>query len=163
MKIALIAAASKNNVIGKNNKLVWDLPTDFSYYKETIRNKTIIMGRKTAESPDFFFSEKRNIVITRQRNYRKERLEVSESLEQALEVAKPEKEVFITGGSQIYHQALPLANYIYLTRVHETFKGDAFFPDFNLDEWLVVKEEYHAADEQNSHDFTFFVYKKKEL
>lgn len=160
MKISLIAAASENNVIGKNNKLVWNLPTDFSYYKETVRHKVIIMGRKTAESPDFFFSEKRNIVITRQKDFQKENLEVKNNLQEALSSVVGEEEVFITGGGQIYTQALPSANRIYLTRVHGIFDGDAFFPEFDLFEWKVVKKDFHKADEHNSHDFTFFVYER---
>ena len=160
MKISLIAAASENNIIGKDNKLVWNLPTDFSYYKETVRHKVIIMGRKTAESPNFYFSEKRNIVITRQKDFQKENLEVKNSLEEALVSVTGEEEVFITGGSQIYTQALPLADEIYLTRVHGIFEGDAFFPEFDLSEWKVVKKDFHNADQQNSHDFTFFVYER---
>ncbi len=160
MKIALIAAASENNVIGKNNKLVWDLPTDFSYYKETVRYKPIVMGRKTAESPDFFFSEKRNIVVTRQADYERKGLEVCNSLSDAFELLKAEPLVFVTGGSQIYKQALPFADYIYLTRVHGYFDGDAYFPEFNEDEWKIVKEDFRTSDEHNSHDFTFFVYEK---
>jgi len=160
MKISLIAAASENNVIGKHNKLVWNLPTDFSYYKETVRHKVIIMGRKTAQSPDFFFSEKRNIVVTRQKGFHAEGLEVKNSLKEALASVVNEEEVFITGGSQIYTQALQLADKIYLTRVHGIFDGDAFFPEFDLSEWKIVKEEFHKANQQNSHDFTFFVYER---
>ena len=160
MKIALIAAASENNVIGKDNKLVWNLPTDFSYYKETVRFKPIIMGRKTAESPDFFFSEKRNIVVTRQHKYTREGLEVCNSLNDAFDLLKTEPLVFVTGGSQIYKQALPFADYIYLTRVHGYFEGDAFFPEFDEDNWKIVKKDFHASDEENSHDFTFYVYER---
>ncbi|UZR96019.1 dihydrofolate reductase [Chondrinema litorale] len=156
----MIAAVSENNVIGKSNKLIWNLPTDFEYYKNTVRDKTIIMGRKTAESPDFFFSEKRNLVVTRKEDYKKDGLEVFHNLENAIEAAKNDGEVFISGGSEIYKQALSIAERLYITRVHAVFEGDAFFPEFDKNEWKIVSEKFVKADAQNSHDFTFFVYEK---
>ena len=118
------------------------------------------MGRKTAESPDFFFSEKRNLVVTRSKDYQKEGLEVFHNLEDAIEAAKNDGEVFISGGSEIYKQALPLADKLYITRVHAVFEGDAYFPEFDKSKWKIVSAKIVKADEYNSHDFTFFVYEK---
>jgi len=163
MRICLIAAASENNVIGADNRLSWDLPTDFAYYKNTVRHKPIIMGRKTAESPDFFFSEKRNIVVTRQEGYRKEGLEVANSLSEAFSrcLEAGEEEVFVTGGGELYRQALDKADVLYLTRVHAQVEGDAYFPEFAEKDWEQVSSEYHPADAQNSHAFTFLVYERR--
>ena len=160
MILSMIAAVSENNVIGKNNKLVWNLPTDFQYYKNTVKDKTIIMGRKTAESPDFFFSQKRNLVVTRKDNFKKEGLEVFNSIERAIETAKNEEEVFITGGSEIYKLALPLAKRLYITRVHAILDGDAYFPEFDITKWQVMSERFIKADDKNSHNFTFYIYEK---
>lgn len=158
--VSLIAAVSENYVIGASNKLVWSMPTDFEYYKNTVRHKPIIMGRKTAESEDMFFSERQNILITRDKNFTKEGFEVASSLEQAI-TKTIEGEIFITGGAQIYKMALPIADKLYITRIHTIVEGDAYFPQFSEEEWVIEWEEPHKADAQNPFDFTFQRYIRK--
>ncbi len=158
--ISLIAAISENYVIGANNKLVWNMPADLAYYKNTIRQRTIIMGRKTAESEDMFFSEKQNILITRQPGYSKEGFEVATSLEEAFTLAQ-EDAVFITGGEQIYRMALPLADHLYLTKIHAVVEGDAQFPWFPMEEWELGWAEEHSADAENPFAYTFQRFDRK--
>ncbi len=160
MIISLIAAISENYVLGKDNKLVWSMPTDQEYYKKTVENHTIIMGRKTAESSDMFFSSVRNILITRDSNYIKEGFEAFSDLKEAIDSCK-EEEVFITGGEQIYRLALPLADRLYLTRIHHSFEGDSFFPQFDEAEWALSSAKHCEPDELNPYPFTFEIWSRK--
>ncbi|MDW7695637.1 dihydrofolate reductase [Flammeovirgaceae bacterium SG7u.111] len=159
MIISLIAAISENYVLGKDNKLVWSMPTDQEYYKKTVENHTIIMGRKTAESSDMFFSSVRNILITRDVNYEKEGFETFGDLKEAVDSCK-EEEVFITGGEQIYRLALPLADRLYLTRIHHSFEGDSFFPKFDEAEWTLTSAKHCEPDELNPYPFTFEIWSR---
>ncbi len=156
----MIAAVSENNIIGQDNKLVWNLPTDTQYYKDTVRNKTIIMGRKTAESPDMFFSKKRNILITRKENYQKENFEVTSGLEEALKLTDDNEEVIITGGGQIYKMGMEVADRLYITRVHTEIEGDTSFPMIDPKIWKVTSERKLEANEKNEYSFSFLIYER---
>ena len=158
--ISLIAAISDNYVIGASNKLVWSMPTDFEYYKNTVRHKPIIMGRKTAQSEDMFLSERQNILITRDKSFRKDDFEIAFSLEEAIKKVKGE-EVFITGGAQIYKMTLPIAEALYITRIHTKVQGDAYFPEFSENEWQLDWEEHHQSDKHNPFNYTFQRYNRR--
>ncbi|MBU2213368.1 dihydrofolate reductase [Patescibacteria group bacterium] len=160
MKISLVAAASENNVIGKDGGIPWDLPDDFKHFHDATEGKPIIMGRKTHESIGRVLPGRRNIVVTRQ-EMEIEGCDVVHSIEEALELVKDEPEVAVIGGGEIYAQALPLSNVIDLTRVHTTIEGGgAFFPEFSGDEWELKSKERHEADERHKYAFTFLVYEK---
>ena len=147
MIISIIAAVSDNNVIGKNNKLPWHLPEDLKRFKEVTSGHTVIMGRKTYESIGRPLPNRVNIVITRNKDFKPKGVKVVHSIEEALSLASEagETETFIIGGAEIYKQALPLANKIYLTRINKNYKGDAYFPELGK-EWketeCVKKEGY---------------------
>lgn len=159
--ITLIAAAAENNALGKDNDLLWHLPEDFKRFKQITSGHYIIMGRKTFESFPKPLSNRTHIIITRQEEYLVEGCLVVHSLEEALEIAPQNEEVFIIGGAQIYEQALPFADKIDLTRVHIELDADAFFPEFNTSEWNLVFSEKHFKDEKHQYDFTFETYIKK--
>ncbi|MEN9446478.1 MAG: hypothetical protein RL728_990 [Bacteroidota bacterium] len=159
--ITLIAAAAENNALGKDNDLLWHLPEDFKRFKQITSGHYIIMGRKTFESFPKPLSNRTHIIITRQEEYLVEGCLVVHSLEEALEIAPQNEEVFIIGGAQIYEQALPFADKIDLTRVHIELDADAFFPEFNTSEWNLVFTEKHFKDEKHQYDFTFETYIKK--
>jgi dihydrofolate reductase len=162
--ISIIAAISKNNVLGKENKLLWHLPKDFKFFKETTFGHPIIMGRKTFESLPKALPGRTNIIITGDRGYKKESAVVTHSLEDAIKVALTEnKEVFICGGGQIYKGALEkkLVDKIYLTEIEQEFDGDAFFPTFDKSNWEISKKECHTKDEKHNFDFCFVEYVKK--
>ncbi len=165
MIISLIAAVAKNNVIGKENKLPWNLPTDMKYFRDTTLGHCVIMGRKNYDSIPLKYRplDKRiNIVVTRQKNFEAEGCVVVNSIEEALAVAhkKNETEVFIIGGADIYKQAISIADKIYFTSINHTFDGDAFFPILNSLNWKLVSQKDISADERNKFPFSFCVYEK---
>lgn len=128
----VVALGEKTNVIGKNNSLIWKLKNDLKRFKELTTGHPIIMGRKTFESIGRPLPHRTNIVITRQENYKPEGVLVVNSLEKALEEARKidTNEIFVLGGGEIYNQALPLANRLYLTLVADDAQGDTFFPSY---------------------------------
>ena len=160
MILSLIAAASENNVIGRDGELPWNLPDDLQHFKEITSGSPVIMGRKTFESIGRALPNRRNIVITRGNTYEAENCEIAHSIDDALSIISDEEEVFVIGGGEIYRQALLQADRIYLTRVHDVVDGDAFFPEMDEDEWEEVSREEHTKDEKNNHDYTFLVYER---
>ncbi|PWS26087.1 dihydrofolate reductase [Pedobacter yonginense] len=160
--IAIAVAVGKNSEIGKNNQLLWHMPADLKYFKQTTSGHTVVMGRKTFDSVGRPLPNRRNIVITRDASLKIDGVEVVNSLNEALNITQSEeKPVFIIGGAEIYHQALPKTNMLYLTTIHETFDADTFFPVINRNEWDTVSSETHLADEKNKYDYTFEVLKRK--
>ncbi|MFN0291750.1 dihydrofolate reductase [Pedobacter helvus] len=151
----IVVAISSNNAIGKDNQLLWHLPADLKHFKNITSGHTIIMGRKTYDSIGKPLPNRRNIVITRQNGLQLTGVEVVNSLEDALSLCKAEEQVFIIGGAEIYRQALPLAHKIELTRVHQEFDADAFFPQLDNETWKEVWKEDHLPDEKNKFAYTF--------
>lgn len=162
MIVSIIVAASENNVIGINNQLPWRLSTDLKYFKSTTLGKPIIMGRKTFESLGKPLPGRPNIVVTRQSDFNPEGAYIEPSITAAIEKAKTFEgtELFITGGSQIFEQAWPLVDRIYLTRVYAVLPGDAFFPVIHGSEWNLVSDERHEWDEKNEYPFSFQVWER---
>jgi len=157
--INIIVAAGENNVIGKDNDLIWHLPDDLKFFKAMTSGHPIIMGRKTYESVGRPLPKRTNIIITSDTDYKAEGCVIVHSLKEALEVSDDEEQ-FIVGGEQIYRQAMPVADRVYLTRVHATLDGDRYFPALN-DEWKQVASEFHAADDTHEHAFTFYTFMKQ--
>ena len=161
MKVALIVAFADQNVIGGDNKLLWHLPADLQYFKNTTMGKPIVMGRKTYDSIGRPLPGRPNVVISRNQQWQAENVTVVNNVASAIDAAKElallgdVEEVMVIGGAQIYKETLPIAQRIYLTRVHAQFEGDAVFPDFNKDEWNEVKRTDHQADSVNPYDFSF--------
>ncbi len=157
----LIAAAAENNALGKDNQLVWHLPDDFKRFKQLTRHHYIIMGRKTFESFPQPLPDRTHIIITRQASYEVPGCIVVKSIEEALEAAPKNEDVYVIGGGEIYHLAMPLADAIELTRVHGHFDADAYFPVIEPGEWQLVASEYHPKDEKHRVDFTYETYHRK--
>ena len=156
--ISLIAAVAQNRALGKDGQLLWHLPEDMRYFRETTRGKPVIMGRKTWESlPDVFrpLPGRRNIVISRNPAYDAPGATLAGSLEEAVRLAQDDAEVFVIGGAEIYRQALPLAQRLYLTEVARDFDADAFFPEFSASDWTEISRS--AAKTCADLDFTFAV------
>ena len=153
-RISLIVAVARNGVIGKDGKLPWHLPEDLKRFKALTMGHHIIMGRKTWESPGHPLPGRTSIVVTRQPEYQAAGAVVVRSLEEALRyVAPSDSEPFIIGGGEIFAQALPHVARMYLTIVHATVEGDAYFPRFDEREWRVCEEWTHPADEKHAHAF----------
>jgi len=166
MKLSLIAAMAEDRVIGIKNSLPWKLPSDMKWFRKHTLGKPIIMGRKTFESfggrP---LPERTNIVITRDENYQADGIVVVHSIEQAIEAARQTAdnvpEAMIIGGASFYEQMLDKADRMYLTFVHKSLEGDAWFPEYNLGQWQQVESIDVAADEKNIYPHQFVVYDKK--
>lgn len=166
MEVSLIVAVAENGVIGKDNDLIWHLPKDMRFFKETTTGHHVIMGRKNFESiPEKYrpLPNRTNVVITRQADYQATACVVVNSLEAALKIAeeKGDKEPFIIGGGQIYQQALEanLVDKIYLTKVHRSFDGDTFFHKLSS-EWKEIQRVDHPADEKHACAFSIFTLEK---
>ena len=154
-RIALIAALSDNQVIGRDNRLPWHLPADLRHFRQLTLDKPIVMGRRTWESLPGLLPRRTHIVVTGDPDYRAAGCLVAHSIEEALDAAGDAPELMVIGGQTLYEQMLPLADRLYLTRVHVTLPGDTFFPGFDPAEWHEVEREDHRADERNPHDYSF--------
>lgn len=150
MKIALIAAMAANRVIGRDNQLAWHLPEDLQFFKRTTLGHHLIMGRKTFESVGRPLPGRTTVIVTRQTDYQKQGCLVAHSLPAALELCRNEEQVFIAGGAEIYAQALPLADRVYLTELSVTVAGDAVFPALDPLVWRLA-----SRDEQQGREFSF--------
>lgn len=161
MKISLIVAVSRNGVIGLDNQLPWHLPEDLKYFKSVTMGKPIIMGRKTFDSIGRPLPGRTNIVITRDSSWQAEGVEVAQTLVQAMTLAKLAcaradiNEAMVIGGEQIYRMTLPAADRLYLTEVQAEVQGDAFFPEFDTQEWHQVSEQ--LPEVTDTHPYRFVV------
>lgn len=164
--IAAIVAVADDNAIGRKGDLLCHLPDDLKHFKQLTLGHPVVMGRRTYESfPRRPLPGRRNIVITRQKGYAPEGATVVHSLAEALQAAGgDEGQVFIIGGAQVYRQAMPLVNTLYLTRIHARFPdADTFFPDIDPEQWTVAATEKHPADERHPHEFEFITLNRNEI
>jgi dihydrofolate reductase len=158
--ITMIAAVAENNALGMDNKLIWHLSDDLKRFKNLTKGHHVIMGRKTFESMPKALPNRTNVVITRQAEYAAENAHVVNTLEAALALAQEDDRPFIIGGGEIYRQAMAFANCIELTRVHDDFEADTFFPEIDTAVWREVWRENHDKDEKHAHAFSFIRYEK---
>jgi len=163
MNLSLLVAADENNVIGKDNKLPWHLPNDLKYFKNQTWAMPILMGRKTFESIGKPLQGRKSIIITRNKDWKHDGVEVVHSVEEAIEKSKEfgVKEIFVIGGAEIFQTAFDQANRIYLTRIHHQFDGDVYFPEVSTNEWALVQSRFCHADEKNKYPHTFQVWERK--
>lgn len=159
--ITLVAAASENDALGKDNTLVWHLPDDFKRFKKLTTGHHIIMGRKTFESFPEPLPNRIHVVITRDKTYKKFGAIVVHSIEEALELAKQDDQPFIIGGGEIYKQSLEYVDKIELTRVHTYVAADTFFPQIDESEWELINEVHHPKDNKHEFAFTYLTYLRK--
>jgi len=160
---ALIVAASSNNAIGKDNKLLWHLPNDLKFFKNTTWGFPVVMGRKTFEAVNKALPGRTNIVITRKGNWNAAGVINATDLDDAIAkaVATNANQIFIIGGGEIYKQSMDIADTIYMTRVHTVLEGDTFFPVIDEQDWELVSYEDFQADEKHAYAYSFQVWKKK--
>ncbi len=167
MRISMIAAVAENGVIGKDNDLVWHLPDDMRFFKDTTKNHTVLMGRKNWESiPEKYrpLPQRKNMVISRNTDYSlPPDVELIQQMEEAIAKAKAsnETEFFIIGGGEIYRLGFPFANRLLITEVKTHIEGDAFFPNWNRDEWVEIERVHHPADAKHAFAFDFVIYDRK--
>ena len=159
--ITIIVAAAENNAIGKDNDLIWSLPNDLKRFKKLTSGHSIIMGRKTFDSFPGLLPKRKHIVISRNKNISfSDEVTVVNNFEDAIRETGDDENPFIIGGGQIYELAMDLADKIELTRVHEEFKADTFFPKIDKDKWELINEEFNEKDERHQFSFTYKTYIK---
>lgn len=160
---SIIVAKSSNNVIGKNNSLIWHMPADLKRFKQKTLNHYIIMGRKTLESMKKPLPGRTSIVVTRNKDYKAEGCIIVHDIQDAFRMAEENKqeEVFILGGAEIYQLTLNLADKMYLTEIKAHFDGDAFFPAIDDDQWQIINHEEYQADDQNPYPYAFIDMKRR--
>ena len=158
-----IVATSRNNVIGLKNKLPWHIPEDLKYFYDTTKNKALIMGRKTFESLGKALPNRLNVVLTKNKDFKEEGAIVFPSFDEALGYCEKEdhikkygKEIFITGGGEIYKQTLKLMDRLYITRINKDYKGDAFYPEIPMDQF----KEVSRIDRSEPVSFSFLIYER---
>ena len=161
--LAMIAAIGSNRVIGSDNDLMWHLPDDFRFFKETTRDHVVIMGRKTFDSMGKPLPRRSNYVLTRQPNLSLEGCRVFNTLQMALDAAYNEDPFpFVIGGGKIYQMAMPLATHLYLTHVDFAKAGETYFPELNDDEWHRELLDEHPVDERHGYAFKIVKYVRKD-
>ena len=166
MRISLIWAMAENGVIGRDNRLPWRLPVDMKHFMTTTMGKPVIMGRKTLESMKSPLPGRTNIVLTRDPLWQRDGVQVVGELSEALDLAEQQglidgvDETMIIGGAEIYALALPLAERLYVTRVHAEPAGDVYFPPFDLDAWRLLSQQQHPADDRHSASCSIEVYER---
>lgn len=162
MTISLVVAAATNNAIGKDGKMPWHLPGDMKHFKNVTWGMPVVMGRKTFESLGKVLSGRKNIVITRQPGWHADGVVPVKNIEDALFVAKETdaKEVMVIGGGEIYRTLFDKASRIYLTRVEAEPEGDTFFPSLHSEEWYLVSQQNHEADDKNAYNYSFQIWER---
>jgi len=156
--ISISVAVAKNNVIGKDNKLLWHISEDLKRFKNITSNKKMIMGRKTFESLPGILPNREHIIITRDQNFKvdSDKVTIVNDLNSLLEkYSSCEDEIFVIGGAEIYNQLLPYTHKIYLTKIDEAFEGDTYFPEINYDEFNTEYTSEQFIDEKNGLAYTF--------
>lgn len=160
--ISFLLAMDKNRVIGKNNDLPWRLPADLAYFKKTTMGHPVVMGRKTHESIGKALPGRKNVVMTQDSGYMAEGCEIVHSVDKAISLFPPDKEVFVIGGAQLFEAFFPFADRLYVTYIDEAFKGDTFFPEIDETEWKKVSSKKGDKNEKNPYDYFFIIYEKRQ-
>lgn len=153
--LALVVAVAENGVIGRGGDLPWHLPADLRHFKRLTRDHTVVMGRRTYGSIGRPLPRRRNIVLSRDPDYRPAGVDVATSLGTALGMTAPEDQIFVIGGAGVFAEALPMASVLHWTRVHAEVEGDVEFPPVDWGAWHLDWEERHDADGRHPYPYTF--------
>ena len=156
--LSIIVAKAKNNIIGKENKLIWHLPEDLKHFKELTTGHTIIMGRKTFESLGRVLPNRKHVVFSQNPDFKvdDENVEIVHSMLQIQEYIENDEENFVIGGAMIYNLLMQYVNKMYVTEIDKEFEGDAFFPKIDLDVWKEVSRKQGNTDEKAKYDFVIY-------
>ena len=160
--LSVIVAKAKNNIIGKDNKLIWNLPEDLKRFKELTAGHTIIMGRKTFESLGRVLPNRKHVVFTQNPDFKvnDENVQVVHSMLQIQEYIESDEEAFVIGGALIYGLLMPYTNKMYITQINQDFEGNVFFPKVDLEKWEIIDRQKGIQDNNNKLDYEYITYKK---
>lgn len=161
--LSIIVAVAENNVIGKDNKLVWHVPEDLKRFKKLTTGHTIIMGRKTFESLGRVLPNRKHIVLSNDKSFKiyHENVQVLNDFKLLKEYIHSKEENFVIGGASIYKLLMPYAKKMYITRIHQEFQGDVYFPEIQEQEWKIVEIEKGVTDEKNIYEYDYVTYERK--
>ena len=160
--LSIIVAKAKNNIIGKDNALIWHLPEDLKRFKRLTTGHTIIMGRRTFESLGRVLPNRQHIILCNdaQMNIDNENVEILEDISMLDKYVKDSNEHFVIGGATMYRLLMPMCSKMYITEIDKEFDGDVSFPEINLNEWKVIEREQGPEDGENSFDYEYVTYEK---
>lgn len=160
--LSLIVAKAKNNVIGKDNQLIWHLPEDLKRFKRLTTGHTIIMGRKTFESLGRVLPNRHHVILCNDANMEinNENVEILEDISLLDKYIKDEEEHFVIGGATMYRLLMPYCTKMYITEINQEFDGDVSFPEINMSEWKVTEREKGLKDEKNPFDYEYVTYER---
>ena len=160
--LSIIVAKAKNNIIGKDNKLIWKLPEDLKRFKELTTGHTIIMGRKTFESLGRVLPNRKHIIFSRNPEFKinDENVKVVHSMLEIQEYIESKEESFVIGGAMIYNLLMPYVTKMYVTEIHKEFDGDAFFPKIDTNIWKETSRQQGIKNQENPLDYEYVVYEK---
>lgn len=161
--LSIIVAKAKNNVIGKDNQLIWHLPEDLKRFKQLTIGHTIIMGRRTFESLGRILPNRKHVILCNdmEMNIEDERVEILEDISMLDKYINSDDENFIIGGATIYRLLMPYANKMYITEIDKEFDGDVSFPEVNMEEWNITEKIPGLKDEKNPYDYSYVTYERK--
>ena len=161
--LSIIVAKASNNVIGKNNSLIWHLPEDLKRFKSLTTGHTIIMGRRTFESLGRVLPNRKHVILCNdmKMDIVDENIEILEDISMLDKYINSEEENFIIGGATIYRLLMPYANKMYITEIDQEFEGDVSFPEINKEEWNIIEIEKGLKDEKNPYDYNYVTYVRK--
>lgn len=160
MNIAIIVAMNNNRIIGYKNQLPWHMPADLAHFKQITTGKIIVMGRKTYESIGKPLPNRTNIIVSRNTSLIIDGAEVVGSIDDVIALADKDSELMIIGGANFYNQTLDICTRLYITKINNNCKGDAYFPKLD-NSWQVITEEKHKADNNNKYDYSFIMLERK--
>ena len=160
--LSIIVAKAKNNIIGKDNKLLWNLPEDLKHFKELTTGHTMIMGRKTFQSLGRVLPNRKHIIFSQNPDFKvdDENVEVVHSLLQIQNLIEGKEEVFVIGGAMIYNFLMPYVKKMYVTEIEKEFDGDTFFPVIDNNIWKETSREKGIKNEKNNLDYYFVTYER---
>ena len=160
--LSIIVAKAKNNVIGKDNQLIWHIPEDLKRFKKLTTNKVVIMGRKTFESIGKPLQNRKNVILSHSlMEIDNENIQIVNDVSELGEYIKSKEECFVIGGAIVYRLLMPYVTKMYITKIHEKFDGDAYFPMIDINKWKEIKKETIEPTEENNFSYDFITYKKK--
>lgn len=160
-KLAMIVAASENNVIGVADELPWRLSADLKRFKQLTMGHHIIMGRKTFDSIGRLLPGRTTVIVTRQADFKFPDAKSAHSIDAAIAACAGDNCPYVTGGAEIYRLAMPLVTEIHLTRVHVELEGDTVLPAIDWQQWVLIDEESCTADEKNEYAYSFETYRRR--
>lgn len=161
--LSIIVAVAENNVIGKDNQLIWHLPEDLKRFKQLTTGHTIIMGRKTFESLGRVLPNRKHIILCNDMEMKveDEKVEILKDISMLKEYIDSDEENFVIGGATIYKLLMPYAKKLYLTLIHEEFEGDVYFPEIKQEEWQVIGREKGIRNEENPFDYEYITFSRR--